>query len=127
MGNPLTDCQKELKKLKAQMERRDDAKTIAFLQLEQENELLRRVVAGIDTRLDMQLDFFHSAINNAGTLSELKSWWENFLKDAATVDHEADDGEEQCKAIREKHNIHWKEEEQRALRVEKNIKWLGGK
>lgn len=123
MGNPLTDCQKRLAKL----EKQQDRKTIQFLKLEQENELLRRVVAGIDTRLDMQLDFFHSAITNAGTLSELKSWWENFLKDAATMDYEADDADEQAKAIREKHNIHWKEEEQRALRVEKNIKWLGGK
>jgi hypothetical protein len=122
MGNPLTDCQKKLAKL----EKQQDRKTIQFLQLEAENTLLRKVIANLDTRLDMQLDFFDNAMRNARTLSELKLWWDGFLKDASKVDIEAETFDAEAEKLREQHGITWHKETIDEHRLLKNVEWLGG-
>jgi hypothetical protein len=122
MGNPLNDCQKKLKAFEEQQDR----KTIQFLQLEAENKLLRKVIANLDTRLDMQLDFFDNAMRNAQTLSELKLWWDGFLKDASKIDTEAPEFDDEAEKLREQHGITWNQETIDEQRLLKNVEWLGG-
>lgn len=122
MGNPLNDCQKKLAKL----EKQQDRKTIQFLQLEAENTLLRKVIANLDTRLDMQLDFFDNALRNARTVSELKLWWDGFLKDAGKIDLEAPTFDVESAKLREQHGITWHQETIDEHRLLKNVEWLGG-
>lgn len=122
MGNPLNDCQKKLKAF----EKQQDRKTIQFLQLEAENTLLRKVIANLDTRLDMQLDFFDSALRNAKTVSELNDWWNKFLTDAGKIDLEAPTFDAEAEKLREKHRIEWKQHTIDEHRLLKNVEWLGG-
>ena len=122
-GNPITRAQQERDKAIKSMEKMQ----IKLLDLQAENDQLRRVIAGIDTRLDMQLMFFHKVMDNAGTLSEAKSWWNDFVGEIGVAEMESgtECSVEKAREIRAKHGLHWDDEWVDELRVQKNIEWFG--
>jgi hypothetical protein len=123
MSAAIPQMRKENEKLKKQQ----TAMMLKILDKDQENEALRRAVAAIDARLDMQLMFFHKVMESAGTLPEAKKWWLAFIGEIGEAEQNAN-GEislDVVKDIRDKHGLHWHDEYTEAVRVQKTLEWVG--
>jgi hypothetical protein len=125
MGSPINDCHKKLVAAQRTIERMTAKRLETIMTLEEENKALRKIAARMDTRLDMQMDFFDYAVQTAGSMGELRKWWSSFLSESQAIDVEAEGWEEQAEALHKKHGLEWDSKTTQELRFENVAKWCG--